>query len=125
MAGSTSCNILVTIASQFILWMAVFENQQVAGNMPEQFQQNVFPLGTKPPHQEEEEEERECSEPENDEESSEDGFNTGEGGEKGICRKYEDHSYSLFLRYNTITTQCLVHMEALVGHHGAMRQEVK
>ena len=97
-----------------------------------QFQQNVFPLGTKPPH-EEEEEERECSEPEYEEESSDDGFNAGEGGEKGNCRKYEDHTnaftVTLYFCVSTqfIIIQCLVHTEALVGHHhhGAMRQEVK
>ena len=96
MAISTPNNgrehILQHIAWQFILWMAMFDNQQLAGNMQGQFQQNVFPLGTKPPQEKEEEEEKECSEPENEEESSEDGFNTGEGGEKGNCMKYEDHT---------------------------------
>ena len=47
--------------------------------------------GTKPPH-EEEGEGRGCSEPENEEGSSDDGFTTGEEGEKGFCRKYEDHT---------------------------------
>ena len=108
----------------------MFDNQHLAGNMQGQFQQNVFPLGTKPPQEEEEEEEKKCSEPENEEESSDDGFNTGEGGEKGNCMKYEDHTNAITITlynlcFNTITKQCLVHTEALVGHHGAMRQEVK
>ena len=106
----------------------MFDNQNLAGNMQGQFQQNVFPLGTKPPQEEEEEEEKKCSEPENEEESSDDGFNTGEGGEKGNCIKYEDHIGAftvLFLYCNAIFIKCLVHTEALVGHHGAMRQEVK
>ena len=109
----------------------MFDNQHLAGNMQGQFQQNVFPLGTKPPQEEEEEEEKECSEPENEEESSDDGFNAGEGGEKGNCMKYEDHTnafaVTLYFCVPTqfIIIQCLVHMEALVGHHGAMRQEVK
>ena len=80
----------------------------------------------------EEEEERECSEPENKEESSDDdGFTTDEGGEKGNCMKYEDHTnafaVTLYFCVSTqfIIIQCLVHTEGLVGHHGAMRQEVK
>ena len=80
--------------------------------MPGQFQQNVFPLGTKPPQEEEEDEERECSESEDEEENSDDGFNAGEGGEKGICRKYEDHSYPLFLCFNTI------YKYSVLGPHG-------
>ena len=39
----------------------MFNNQQLAGNMQGQFQQNVFPLGTKPPQEEEEEKEKEST----------------------------------------------------------------
>ena len=84
----------------------MFDNQHLAGNMQGQFQQNEFPLGTKPPHEEKEGEEKECSEPENEEESSDDGFNTGEGGEKGNCMKFEDHTNAFTVTlYFCVSTQ--------------------
>ena len=86
----------------------MFDNQHLAGNMQGQFQQNVFPLGTKSPQEEEEEEEKECSEPENEEESSDDGFNTGEGGEKVFFfMKYEVHTnaFTSVTLYYYVSTQ--------------------
>ena len=62
----------------------------LAGNMQGQFQQNVFPLGSKPPQEEEEENEEEKDEQGGNDEESDDnnGSCIEEGEEKGMFPVY-------------------------------------